>query len=424
MNKINDTACAWSARFFEFLVMAVFVFCTNVAVSAAQAEEEKGLMDYNLAKNPQPLDPGVESSIDYIFDLLGKRDGILDVAKLQPMLNFVVGMQTDPKDIAPKRRFGGQGICLRQDAKADLGTLLRYFYNPTIPNYLLCPAVLRYSSWHKGTGILALDRPLWEELATLDTPVVVRGREYESTSPDTFAEAYYRYDLNRMIILLKHNGKNVAISVSEQADKSDVGRKGAILDDKEWEYFYSGIEGLNKGGISWMDTFMYKSASVQIFVEEDVADLRSSVFLFKWLKAGWASINVVKRRHIYDGSLRYVRSMTKVLESTTLTPDALANGMNGIRAMTDNEINGKIKEYARNFEIRFKDNPKMVKKEYAKVIANGGYANVLDTDARKAILAIQMLKGMMGMETLVDMGNAPVAQAPSKETQNILRPEN
>jgi len=81
--------------------------------------------------------------------------------------------------------------------------------------------------------------------------------------------------------------------------------------------------------------------------------------------------------------------------------------------MSESEINTQIEEYAKNFEIRFKDNSKLRKREYAKVIADGGYAKVLDADARRSVLALEKLKSMMGMETLVDMGSSPVAAAPA-----------
>jgi hypothetical protein len=164
-----------------------------------------------------------------------------------------------------------------------------------------------------------------------------------------------------------------------------------------------------------MDTFMYESGSVQVFVENDAVAPRSSVFLFKWLNAGWASMNVVKRSHIYEGSLRYARSFSKILESDTLTPELVADGLRGVIGMPENEVNSLIEEYARNFEIRFKDDPKLKKRSYAKVIANGGYAKVLDSAARKSVLALEKLKSLMGMETLIDMQTSPLAVAPASE---------
>ncbi len=391
-----------------FLLSAVLT-----CVVPAMADEDEGIMGAKLSKEPEKLDKSVETGIDHIFAVLGETGTPLDVAQIGPMLDFVLDGPEDPKDISPARRFGGHGICLRKDVKTDLDTILRYFYNPEIPNFLLCPAVLRLSGWHEGSEFLTRKTRLWDDLKTLDKPVLVRGREFEVTTPDSFAEAYYRYDLNRLIVLLKYKGKNVAISISEQADKSDVGRKGAILDDKQWEYFYSGIEGLNKGLIGWMDTFTYKSASVQVFLERDEA--ASTVFLFKWLNAGWMGSNVVKRSHIYDGSLRYARSFAAVLESARLTPEEVAAGLKDVRGMNNAQVDAKIEEYVRNFEIRFRDNPKLKKKDYAKIIADGGYAKILDSDARRSVLALQKLKALIGMDTLVDLGTSPMAAAPVQE---------
>ncbi|WP_319469098.1 hypothetical protein [uncultured Pseudodesulfovibrio sp.] len=392
-------------------MLPLAILCTALlTVSPALAGEEDGAPEVKLSVKPASLAKDVETGLDHLFEVLNNTSASFDTSKIGPMLDFVSATQ-DPKDIAPAKRFKGHGICLKQDVSSDLSTILRYFYNPEIPNYLLCPAVLRLSGWKDGSELLTRDTPLWDELETLDQPVLVRGKEFEVNTPDAFAEAYYRYDLKRLIILLKYNGKNVAISISEQADKSDVGRKGAILNDKEWEYFYSGIEGLNKGLIGWMDSFMYKSASVQIFMENDAAAPNSSVFLFKWLNAGWAGMNVVKRSHIYDGSLRYARSFVKVLESATLTPEEVADNLKDVRTLSTPEIDSLIKEYSKNFEIRFKDNPKLKSREYAKVIKDGKYYEVLDADARKSVLALEKLKCLMNMDTLLDLCASPVAEA-------------
>ena len=425
MKKNMHYSIQLSVRLGAVVLLTGFFFFAVLFTAPAMAEDEEGIMEVKLSKTPDPLAKDVEEGLDYLFEVLADKGAVFDAARIQSMLSFVVGMEGDPKDIAPAKRFGGYGICLRKEVSTDLDRILRYFYNPDIPNFLLCPAVLRLSGWHQGSEFLARKTGIWEELPGLTEPVLVRGREFEVNTPDSFAEAYYSYDLNRLIVLLKFEGKNVAISLSEQEDKSDVGHKGAILDDQQWDYFYSGIEGLNKGLISWMDTFMYKSASVQVFVENDALAPRSSVFLFKWLNAGWAGMNVVKRSHIYDGSLRYARSFSKILESATLTPEFVANGLRGVVTMPESEVDVLIEEYAKNFEIRFKDNPKLKKRSYAKVIADGGYAKVLDADARKSVLALEQLKNLMGMETLIDMQVSPLAAAPgakpvATEAESVL----
>lgn len=395
---------------FRALVVFLYVLCGGLTFAMAE-EEPAGLMDVKLSPKPASLDAKVEAGFDHLFEVLRTPGAAFDPAKVRPIMDFVT-LTSDPKDIAPARRFGGKGICLRREVKSDLRRILHFFYNPEIPNYLLCPAVLRMSGWREGSEILTLDKGLWEKLDTLGQPVVVRGREFESTTPDSFAEAYYLYDLNRLMILFKSGGRNVLLSVTEQEDKSDVGRKGAILDDKEWNYFYSGLEGLNRGMIGWMDTFTYSSGSVQVYIE-DMARANTTVFLFKWLRAGWAGMNVVKRSHIYDGTLRYSRSFAKVVESDTLTPERVVAAMKDIEALSKSEIDTYVKEYAVNFEAQFKDNPKLEDSDYAKIIANGGYAEVLDDKARLSVLSLEKLKGLLGMPTLVNLPETQVAVIPA-----------
>ncbi|MBG0790658.1 MAG: hypothetical protein H0S80_09200 [Desulfovibrionaceae bacterium] len=393
------------------LVVFLAVLCVLPAASALAQDEPDGLMDVKLSSKPAPLNANVEAGLNHLFEVLRAPETAFDPAQIRSVLDFVT-LTAEPKDIAPARRFDGLGICLRQVVKSDLSRILRYFYNPEIPNYLLCPAVLRMSGWHEDSEILHREKGLWDELETMDGPVTVRGREFESTTPDSFAEAYYLYDLNRLIILLNYAGKNVLLSVTEQENKSDVGRKGAILDDTQWDYFYSGLEGLNKGMIGWMDTFTYASGSVQVYIE-DLDKANTTVFLFKWLRAGWAGMNVVKRSHIYDGTLRYIRSFSKVVESDDLTPEQVVAAMADIKRLSKPEIDRYIKEYAVNFEARFKDNPKLDGGDYAKIIKDGGYANVLDHTARLSILSLEKLKGMLGMPTLVSLPETEVAEAES-----------
>jgi len=405
-------------------------FLTTAFLSFAVAgEEPEGLMDVKLSAKPAKLAKDVEASLDHVFDVL-KKDVAFEPAKAQAMFAFIDATR-DPKDIEPAKRFDGRGICLRGAVGSSLDSILRYFYNPAIPNYLLCPAVLRMSGWHEGSEILARDRGLWDELPELDQPVQVRGREYEATTPDAFAEAYYLYDLNRLMILLKHEGRNVLISVTEQEDKSDVGRKGAILDDLQWDYFYSGLEGLNKGMIGWMDTFTYSSGSVQVYIE-NAEQTETTVFLFKWLRAGWAGMNVVKRSHIYDGTLRYIRSFAKVVESDAMSPEQMEEAMSVVRDYSDAEVNSLIDEYSNNFEARFRDDPKLKSKDYAKIIADGGYAKVLDAKARRSILGLEMLKALLGMKTLVTLGDVPSSRpvaltaemvAPVDDAASLVEPD-
>ncbi len=386
------------------IVLILFVFGLFLpGIADAEPREVK------LKKESTPLSKDIEAGFTHLFDLVRKPGGAFDPAAVAPIIDFVANCDEDPKDYEPKRR-GGRGAVMRMDLDVGLKRVLEYLYNPAIPNYVIVPSVLRLSGWEKGSDILSLKKNLWDYLPGLDKPVVLWGKEYESNTPDSFAGAYYFYDMFRLVVLMKHNGRNVLISVTDQDGKSDVGRKGAILDDQNWVYFYSGIEGLDKGLISWMDTYMYSSYSVQVFVEN--AENKTRDVLFKWLKAGWTGLNVVKRKHIYEGSLRFAESFKKVLESDQLPSSGeLAGMIQGIRDLPDDVIDAKVKVYARTFETLNKNAEPLDTSEFQKVLADGGYANVLDREQRIGILVLQKLKCLLGMDTYVDMCGTSVTEA-------------
>jgi hypothetical protein len=246
-------------------------------------------------------------------------------------------------------------------------------------------------------------------LSTLDKPLLLWGKEFEVNTPDAFSGSYYRYDLNRLIILMKYNNKKVMISASKMPNPSEAGKKAVIIDEKNWNYFYSGIQGLGIRLIGMLNTYIYDSASVKILYETDSAKPQTTIMLFKWLKAGWADINMVKRRHIYEGGLRFIEGFKEVIESDSLpAADALARQLDYISALPEAEIESKIGEYSINFERIAKQHKGMSPKNYARIIADGGYANVLNREDRSAILALEWLKSQLGKSTLAKFDSPPL----------------
>ena len=109
--------------------------------------------------------------------------------------------------------------------------------------------------------------------------------------------AYYRYDMDRLMVLMNHRGKDVFISVTRQKKPSTVGRKGAIIGkDTDWNYFYSGEKGLSKTGFGWVSSYMYDAFSVAVFFEPVANQPRTRVVNFKWLNAAGAGSTWSKGR--------------------------------------------------------------------------------------------------------------------------------
>jgi len=353
-----------------------------------------------------PLPQPVEQSLGALLDLSLKRNAEVNQESFQGVLDFVSQAKGDARDLIPARRFDANGTVLRVTMKTSLSRLMRYCYNPAIPNYLIFPSVLRLGGWHKGSDILDKDTKPWLHLAKLDKPVALWGSEYEVNAPDSFGGGYYRYDLNRLIILTKVNGKNVLISVSKQKDKSSVGKKAVILDDGDWSYFYSGINGLNKGLIGWADTYMYDSASVQVFIED--SPNQTTFMLFKWLRAGWAGMNMVQKDHINEGSTRYAKAFKKIVESDRLPdPDELALRVRELSTMSDADLEHKIAAYSVAIENIAKKSPSMDKSEFQKVVEGGKYGRIMNREERLSAILVEYLKSRLGKTPLVDFTGMP-----------------
>ena len=165
--------------------------------------------------------------------------------------------------------------------------------------------------------------------------------------------------------------------------------------------------------VGGLDTFMYDSESVMIFHEDDSETPQTVVSLFKWLKAGWAGFNMVRPNHINDGCIRFVRSLKLVLESKLL-PDSedFARQIKFISELSNTEIDSKIREYSLNFERISKSNKDMSKADFARIIADGGYAKVLNREQRVGVLILENLKRLVGKPALVEF-DFPVIQRKS-----------
>ena len=125
--------------------------------------------------------------------------------------------------------------------------------------------------------------------------------------------------MDRLMVLLHYRGKDFFISVTRQKNPSTVGRKGAIIGpDTDWNYFYSGQKGLNKAGLGWVNSYMYDAFSVSILFEPGASKTQTRYMAFKWLRAGWGGINMVKQENIMEGCNRFASGFKKVLESPQL----------------------------------------------------------------------------------------------------------
>ncbi|NDV25890.1 hypothetical protein [Desulfovibrio sp. JC010] len=379
-------------------VALVMVAMVPMLFMAADAEcsfgEKKKDKKVSLPKD-------VDAGLNYLFTFLAGKDSSFDGSKIKALIKYVDDTPETDKIIKLPKRDSSNGAAMRLQVNAGLKRILEYTYNPEIPNYALYPSVIRVSGWHADSQFAIEKAQPWKYLDDCDTPRVWRGKEFEVNTPDSFGGGYYRYDLNRLLVLLKYEGRDVFLSVSKQMDKSSVGMKGLVVDDNQWNYFYSGIPGLTSGGMGWMDTFMYDSMAVNLFIQDKNNPAETVSYLFKWLSAGWAGLNVVRPKHIFEGSQRFGRAFSDLMESNGLpTPKAFAEKVREIEAMSDQDIDHYISEYSKQIEHIAAEHP-VLSDKFPEVYENGRYADKFTREERIGVLVKEYVKQAMGKQCLI-----------------------
>ena len=138
------------------------------------------------------------------------------------------------------------------DTRIAFPRFMEYSYSSLVPAIIAKPSSLRYSIWSAPGSDMQKMPGSWSVISPDEAPVVIRGMQHDSNTPDLITGVYYEYDLQRTLILLNHKGQQVLISISKQVDKSNVGKKGVILgNDNDWTYFYSNEPGTMKTGLGW-----------------------------------------------------------------------------------------------------------------------------------------------------------------------------
>jgi len=227
------------------------------------------------------------------------------------------------------------------DAKITFPRFMEYSYTAQIPGVITRPSSLRYSVWQLSrTGRHPLPVS-WKTIPPGGEPVIVRGKQHDSNTPDLTTGVYYEYDLQRTLILLNYKGRQVLVSISKQTGSSNVGEKGFIIgQDSNWTYYYSGQPGSAKAGLGWVKSYIYDYFSVGVYAELNQGSAGVRMSAFQWIRAGWSGMNFVQPKHILDGiKKRFARDTLAILESPRL-PEArqIALTAQSFSAMPSDEL--------------------------------------------------------------------------------------
>ena len=362
---------------------------------SCRRQRQMCIRDRAEAAVPDTLIPGLE----HLLSLTGPKSASnFDPQQIENLLAFVTAPQDNSKLYHTGDYFKAPSSYIEFDFNKSLAQTLQLVYNPDVPGYALSPTSIRCSHW---TEVESADQTLprlWEKLPDLDRPYLVKGREFVEITPDLFANTYYAYGLYRTLILFKHNGNNVLISLSKQDDTSDVGKKGLIMGaDDDWNYFYSDKEGLGKAGIGWMRTYMYDSFSVMIYYEMPSNPVSVRCSVFKWLRAGWLDINVVKGRHIHKGLERFARTFKQVIESPELpSPEQLQQEFASIEQLSMEALRAKTRIQLQQKVHQISLAGTMDTGKRLKPFCDEGYINSMSKPQLQSVLVLAYLKDILG----------------------------
>lgn len=346
--------------------------------------------------------PMWDGGIAYLFSVLKSKDSSFDVQKVSGLLDFVVSEKGGETSLDPGNRENATGAYFFSDVKAPLSKVIKYAYNPKIPAHVTLPSVIRLGGWQvKPTGPVA---NLWEKIGDVKVPLVVRGIEYEEITPDMTTGAYYRYDMDRLMVLLKYRGKAFFISVTRQINPSTVGKQGVIIGpDTDWNYFYSGQKGLNKAGLGWVSSYMYDASSVSILFEPGASKTQTRFATFKWLRAGWGGINMVRQENIIEGCRRFASGFKKVMESPQL-PEAerLIEMSAGIKNLSDQDLTARLQPIGKALQKLSRTDPGLSRDDFREMIESGKYLREMNREGQENLLMSELMKFTIGKPSFLD----------------------
>jgi hypothetical protein len=345
-----------------------------------------------------PLPDSLSPELQHLLSLADPRQSPqFDPARVAKILEFIETPKNPNVLYHADEIAGAPSAYYEFDVHRSLADRQRYAFNPDIPGSVMSPASIRVSNWQQVENHAHSMPDLWKEMAALDGPSVIRGVEEMENTPDTFSGAYYKYDLDRSLVLFKNQDRRALISISRQKDVSNVGHRGYVLgSDRNWDYLYTGKPGLTISGLGWVRSYMYDSAGILVYYELAPGAPMVRCAIFKWVRAGWSRINVVRRFHIYEGLLRFANSYKEILESSHLpSADAMAGFFTRIRALDIGELRKKFAVYPAILKNRYPDPPPGAKWT-PKLFDNRDYWANLSREEMQSLIMLEYMKSALG----------------------------
>ena len=353
------------------------------------------------------LPPEVQKTVTALLAMQDPSAPLPGAADLKAFLDYTTSpvnlTGVGEKDPFPGKYKKGAGVLWRSRVRGvPLAATMEYLLNPKVPTAVVYPASIRYAVWQAGSDLLKTP-PLWEQFGKhKDSPLVLRGTELEEITPDDNSGSYYRYMLDRVLILTENEGQQMLISLSWQQGKSEVGKKAATIGDyANWDFVYSGVKGTLASGIGWAETYIYSSASLIVLYEDAPGGKDTGYAMYRWMDAGWSGMNMVKQSHIVAGAERSFAGLKAFMESPKRpTPAAIDTYIRSLKAMELPALQEQFAPYSAKVEEAAATVEALQQDDFQKIIKDGGYGKSMTKDELIAAFAVNYIKEQLGKPLL------------------------
>ena len=352
--------------------------------------------------------PSVSKEIEALLALIDSgREAGFESSRIPALMEFIYAPKPADTLYSAGDGFNANSAYCEFDINIRFDEFLKLAFNPDVPSYLLMPASVRRSHWKSVDGKKQPFPKLWQALPDLTDPIAIRGVEFIENTPDLFSGAYFAYDLNKLYLLMKYQGRFVLLSISKQVGISEVGKKGVIIGpDENWAYLYSGQNGINRPGLGWVSSYMYDSYSVAVYaqLEKDRPGVRCGTF--KWINAGWSKINMVKKKHIHRGLLRYAKTFKEIIENPVLPGvDKIAEIYSRVRGYSLSQLRNKFYSYLNSLEARHRNDDSFPQKWFQEWFKSNSYLSRLKKEEMESLLMVEFMKHTLGRRSQIKMGD-------------------
>ena len=363
-NRFRAACCC-----FLLLLLTVFMACP-VPTQAADNNRKS------------TLSPNVEQALDALLTAASTRQAPKD-QDVETLLAFVAQARSQKADKLIPQDRQGKGVFYTAQLALPLRKVMGYLLTPGIPGEALYPISVRHNHWLPGSAILKDGARLLDAPFPPASPISVSGTELEETTPDTSSGCFYQYKLNRLFVLAAVDGRTALLCISVMPDKSSIGKKGLIVDEQTWRYVYTAEQGTNLSMLGWAETQIYASSGITIYMENAAGSPTTDIAMFKWTRAGWSGMNVVKPSHIKAGIKRFIKGLRQVVESPKCpSPDAIVAEAARLQKLDDNALRALLASEATALAASKADG--LDDSPYSDAVKDGQYASTLDREALRA----------------------------------------